>query len=236
MVRVGTPELRGHGRATITVAIGGGQVGDRRRPGVEARGGRVTCIRAADDGGILQKAWHRAGHGTPSCGEDRSHQRGQLVRRDGIGVAVLDIHIRTVVACPQTPATMVCVRLALGESVPVTVTVGAGYRSAWAARAAVDGTRRRTLRLSILFKIISVQIHDSKLLVDSHHLHKKYRYIEAVRWGSSGFRRRDSQPQSLTSTALRCRLHHNLRSPLWDLSGTLRCLLLLHLAAQRAVL
>ena len=47
---------------------------------------------------------------------------------------------------------MVCLRLALGEIVPVAIVVGAGYRSAWAARATIDGTRRGTLRLSILSK------------------------------------------------------------------------------------
>jgi hypothetical protein len=132
---------------------------------------------------------------------------------------------------------MVCVRLALGELVPVTIAVGAGSRSVGAARAAVDGTRRRTPRLSILSKRYQCKFKTRccVLLIDSHHLRTKYRYIEAVCWGSSGFRRRDSQPQALTSTALRCWLHHNRRSPLLDLSGTLHCLLLRHLAAQTVV-
>lgn len=123
MVRVGSPVLWRHGRPTIAVAIGDGQEGDRRGPRVEARGGRVTCVRAVNNGGILQKARYRAGNGTPSCGKDRSHQRGQLVRRDGTGIAVFDIHVRAVIAQPQTSTSMVCLRLALGEFVPVTIVV-----------------------------------------------------------------------------------------------------------------
>ncbi len=132
---------------------------------------------------------------------------------------------------------MVSVRLALGEFVSITIAVGAGNRGAWAARAAIDGTRRRTLRLSILSKRYQYKLktRSSVLLIDSHHLRKKYQHIEAVRWGSSGFRRRDSQPRTLTSTALRCWLHHNRRSPPLDPFDTLRCPLLRHLAVQRAV-
>lgn len=98
MVRVGTPVQRRHGRSTVTVAIGDGQKGDGCGTFVEARGGRVACVWATGGGGFLHKARHRTGYGTPGCGEDRSYQRGELVRRDGIGVAILDIQVRTVIS------------------------------------------------------------------------------------------------------------------------------------------